>query len=98
MEKDWKHLNVYLSDKADSLIRDRMRRKGDLTKLFHEAAENTNWDLLEIPKRRKTFQTFHQTSIAMTDTFHKKLKDYAKKNKIEVSALIDAIIIFYFSP
>jgi len=95
--KAWKRVNVKLSEKADALLRQSLRRKGDLTRLFHEALTNTNWDEVEVVSRRKTYQVFMETSVGMTGEFYEKLKEYAQKRDVEVSALIDAILIAYYS-
>lgn len=93
-----KPINMRLSEKADNLLRESLRRKGDLTKRFHDAILNTDWDKVEVVTRRKTYQAFMETSIPMEPELYEKLKEHAQNRNIEVSALIDSIIIAYYSP
>jgi hypothetical protein len=95
--EEWKRVNVNLSERADTLLRKNLRRKGDLTRLFNEAVLNTNWDELGTVRRRRTYQEWKETSLGMTSELHERLKRYAKERGIEFSALIDAIIISYYS-
>lgn len=93
-----KPINMRLSEKADNLLRKSLKRKGDLARRFHDAVLNTNWDKVEVVTRRKTYQVFMETSIPMDSELYEKLKEHARSRNIEVSALIDSIIIAYYSP
>jgi hypothetical protein len=96
-EQEWKSLNVKLSQQADELLRQNLRRRGDLSRRFTEALQNTVWDSVDVISRRKTYQPFFETSIAVSMTLYQELKEYALKREIEISPLIDAIIISYYS-
>mgnify|MGYP000903944724 FL=1 len=96
-EQEWKSLNVKLSQQADELLRQNLRRRGDLSRRFAEALQNTVWDSVDVISRRKTYQPFFETSIAVSMTLYQELKEYALKREVEISPLIDAIIIAYYS-
>ena len=96
-EEKPKPINLRLSEKADNLLRKSLRRKGDLSRRFHDAILNTDWDEVEVLTRRKTYQVFMETSIPMEPELYEKLKEHARKRGIEISALIDAVIIAYYS-
>ena len=96
-EADWKRVSVSLSEKADNLLRTVARRKGDLSEGLRTAILNTNWDEVELVKRRKTYQKFLRTSFAISVPVYEKLKECARNRGVEVSMLIDAIIITYYS-
>lgn len=97
-EEKPKPINIRLSEKADDLLRKSLRRKGDLARRFHDAILNTDWDEVEVATRRKTYQAFMETSIPMEPELYEKLKEHARSRNLEVSALIDSIIIAYYSP
>jgi len=98
MAKDeWKRVSLSLSEKADNLLRTVARRKGDLSECLRTAILNTNWDEVELVKRRKTYQNFLRTSFAISVPVYEKLKECARNRGVEVSVLIDAIIIAYYS-
>ena len=92
-----KEIKLRLGEKADILLRQNLQRRGDLTKRFIQALSGTNWDKVEIPRRRKTYQQFFHTSIYVRPELHLELEKYAEKRGVEMSALIDAIIIAYYS-
>lgn len=96
-EQESKFLNVKLSKQADELLREGMRRKGDLSKRFAEALQNTEWDSVEVVSRRRTYPELFETSIAVSTALHRRLKEYALKRGVEISPLIDAIIVSYYS-
>jgi hypothetical protein len=96
-EQEWKALTVKLSRQADELLRQNLRRRGDLSRRFTEALENTDWDSVEAVSRRKTYQAFFETSIAVSPALYQRLKEYALKREVEISPLIDAIIVSYYS-
>jgi hypothetical protein len=96
-EEKPKPINLRLSEKADNLLRKSLRRKGDLTRRFHDAVLSANWDEVEVVTRRKTYQAFMETSIPMEPELYEKLKECARKRGVEISALIDALIIAYYS-
>ena len=92
-----KEIKLRLGEQADILLRQNLQRKGDLTERFIQALSGTNWDKVEIPRRRKTYQHFFHTSIYVRPELHLKLKEYAESRGVEMSALIDAIIVVYYS-
>ena len=96
-EADWKRVSVSLSERADNLLRTVARRKGDLSEGLRTAILNTDWDEVELVKRRKTYQKFLRTSFAISVPVYEKLKECARNRGVEVSMLIDAIIITYYS-
>ncbi|MGO9376034.1 MAG: hypothetical protein ACLQBD_28625 [Syntrophobacteraceae bacterium] len=96
-EADWKRVSVSLSENADNLLRTVARRKGDLSEGLRTAILNTNWDEVELAKRRKTYQKFLRTSFAISVPIYEKIKECARNSGVEVSMLIDAIIITYYS-
>jgi hypothetical protein len=96
-EDEWKRISLSLSEKADNLLRTVARRKGDLSERLRTAILNTNWDEVELVKRRKTHQKFLRTSFAISVPVYEKLKESARNRGGEVSVLIDAIIIAYYS-
>lgn len=93
----WKRLSLNLTETADSLLRTAVQRKGDISEKFREAAQNTNWEELEIRGFRKREEGIIQTSATIEISLYESLKEHAKKRKVPVSALIEAIIISYYS-
>lgn len=96
-EQEWMSLNINLSKQADQLLRQNLHRRGDLSKRFAEAVQNTDWDSVEVFSRRRTYQEFFKTSIIVSAALYQRLKDYALKREIEIGPLIDAIVISYYS-
>jgi hypothetical protein len=96
-EEQWKSVGVRLSTNADSLLRSMARRKGDIGELLRTAIVNTNWDEVELVQRRKTYQPFWKTSFLISDQLYEELKQHARKRGVEVSALIDGIVVSYYS-
>ena len=96
-EDDWKRVSIRLSEEADNLLRLASRRKGDLGEALRQAILNTDWDKVQLAKRRRTFQRFFRTSFAISAQVYEKLKKCAQDRGVEVGMLIDAIIISYFS-
>ena len=96
-EEDWKRVSVRLSEEADNYLRLVSRRKGDLGEALRKAILNTDWDKVQLAKRRKTFQRFWRTSFSINAPVYKKLKKCAQDRGVEVGVLIDAIIVSYYS-
>ncbi len=96
-EEQWKSVGVRLSAKADSLLRSAARRKGDIGELLRTAIVNTNWDEVELVQRRKTYQAFWKTSFLISEQLYEELKQHARKRGVEVSVLIDGIVVSYYS-
>ena len=93
---------IRLSTKADTLVRKRFERRGDLARLIVEACRNTNWEAVDVESRNlgrsKIKPTYKTTTIAMPRDLHEGLTDFAKTRDHSVSALVDAIVIRYFGP
>ena len=96
-EEDWKRVSVRLSEEADNYLRLVSRRKGDLGEALRKAILNTDWDQVQLVKRRKTFQSFWRTSFTINAPVYEKLKKCAQDRGVEVSVLIDAIVVSYYS-
>jgi predicted RNA-binding protein YlxR (DUF448 family) len=97
-EEEWKRVSVRLSEEADNLLRLVSRRKGDLGEALRKAILNTDWEKVQLAKRRKTFQRFWRTSFTINAPVYEKLKESARKRGVEVGVLIDAIIVSYYFP
>lgn len=96
-EDRWKSVGVRLSAKADGVLRSVARRKGDIGELLRTAIVNTNWDIVELVQRRKTNQAFWKTSFLISEQLYEELKQHARKRGVEVSVLIDGIVVSYYS-
>ena len=96
-EEEWTRVSASLSEKADELLRSKLRRKGDIGERFRKAISGTDWDTLEILKRRKTLQAWRVTGFTIQRRVYDKLRLAANKRGVEISALLDAIIISYYS-
>lgn len=96
-EEKRKRVDVRLSEKADYLLRAAGWRKGDLSQGLRKAILDTDWDRVEVLKRRRTSQRFLRTGFSIDPEVYEKLKECAKTRGVEVSGLIDAIIISYYS-
>lgn len=93
----WKRLSLNLTETADSLLRTAVHRKGDISEKFREAAQNTNWEELKIRGFRKREEGIIQTAATIEASLYESLKEHAKKRKVPLSALVEAIIISYYS-
>lgn len=97
-EEDWKRISITLGKRADTLLRARgLRRRGDLSKFFREALTNSNWHEADVVTRRKTYQPFYKTSVSIPVKLYESLKQCARERAVEIGALIDAILISYYS-
>ncbi len=97
VEEHWKSVGVRLSAKADGLLRSVARRKGDIGELLRTAIVNTNWDEVELVQRRKTYQAFWKTSFLISEQLYEELKHHARKRDVELSVLIDGIVVSYYT-
>jgi len=96
-KEEWKRISLTLTEEADGLLRQDLKRRGDLGKRFNEAVTNTNFAEITVPLYRKRGQRFYATSIAMPVQVINKLKEHARRRGVPISALVDAIIISYCS-
>jgi hypothetical protein len=91
---------IRLSIKADTLVRKKFERRGDLARLIVEAVRNTDWDSVDVESRNlgrsKIKPQYKTTTIAMPIELHQALADFARNGSHSVSALVDAIVIRYF--
>lgn len=91
---------IRLSIKADTLVRKKFERRGDLARLIVEAVRNTNWETVDVESRNlgrsKVKPQYKTTTIAMPLDLHGELTDFARLGNHSVSALVDAIVIRYF--
>lgn len=93
----WRRVPLNLTETADALLRTVVQRKGDISEKFREAAQNTNWEALEIRGFRKSHESIIQTAATVETSLYESLKEHAKKRRVPLSALVDAIIISYYS-
>ena len=93
-----------LSPQADYLLREHIRRKGDISRLLMEAIYSVNMDNVH-PERRwlrcgryqqKPCEKYAYTSFYLPVSLHKELAKWAKFKKSSISALMDAIIIDFY--
>jgi hypothetical protein len=97
-EEKWKRVDVRLSDAADQVMRTALLgRRGDISEGIRRAILSTNWDDIQIVKRRGMRQRFWRTSFLISLPVYENLKEFAQKKNTDVSTLIDAIILSYYS-
>lgn len=93
---------IRLSIKANNLVRKHFKVKGDLARLIVTAIKGTDWGSVEVKSRNlgrsKVKPEYKTTSIVMPAVLHEELTEYAEERDHSVSALIDAIVLDYYSP
>jgi|SRR6185437_514385 len=93
---------IRLSTKANGLVRKRFKARGDLSRLIVEAIRETNWRSVEVKSRNlgrsKVKPSYVTTTITMPAEVHEDLTDFAEVQECSVSALIDALVLDYYSP
>ena len=91
---DGKVVCLRLSVKADDLLREHLVRKGDVSRRVNEAVQGTDLEHVAVVPRGKApgsgRETFMNTSV-------KFLARVAKAKGVSASALIDAVLVQFFS-
>ena len=92
-----------LSQKADKLIRKRLERKGDVSRLVNQAVLSTNLNEIPVTPRDNTpgsgRDNFYSTSVVFDPSAYEKATKAASNKKVSATVLIDtAIINFYSKP
>lgn len=95
-----KLVTVRLSERADRLLRKKVERKGDVSRLISDAIAATDFAAIEVTPRKRQpgggRQTFITTSVKLVPEVHEALAATAKLRGVSTSALLDAIIIGFY--
>lgn len=87
-------MSLRLTPEVDRLFRDRIRKRGDLTRLLSailEAADLETISLVELGNQT-TPQTVEQTSFTVTTEQHKELTRVAELRSCSINELINSAI------
>ena len=94
-------VTVRLSERADRMLRNRVQRKGDISRLIGDAIRAADFQKVHvIPRKRQAGvprQKFATTSVKFEKTVYRDLSGHAEKRGVTASAFLDAIIIEHYS-
>lgn len=88
-------MSLRLTPEVDQLFRDRIRRRGDLTRLLSailEAAELDTIELVELGTKSGQ-QTVEQTSFTVSAEQHQKLTAVSQLRECSINELINSAIL-----
>lgn len=96
-----KLVTVRLSERADRLLRKKVERKGDVSRLISDAIAATDYGAaIEVAPRKRQpgggRQNFIVTSVKFVPEVHEALAAAAKARGVSTSALLDAIICGFY--
>lgn len=101
MKKSKKLVCLRLSLTADRLLRAYVKRKGDVAKLVNKAIVNTDLGAINVSPRNKLpgsgREKFMYTSAIFLAEVYKEIATAAKKKDVSATALIDAVIVNFYS-
>ena len=90
-----------LSITADRLLRAHAKRKGDVSKLVNKAIESTDLNTINVKPRNKVpgsgREEFMSTSATFSEKVYEEISTIAEKKDVSATALIDAVIINFYS-
>lgn len=92
---------VRLSNKADKLLRKRLERKGDVSRLVNQAVLSTNLRQIAVERRDNApgsgRENFYNTSVVFEPLAYEKAMKAASAKKVSATVMIDTAIINYLS-
>lgn len=93
--------SLRLSQRADSVLRAHVGRKGDVSSRVIAALSETDLHSVEVAPRVKApgsgREVFFATSVAFERSFYERISAIAAERNISTASLIDAAVVAFYS-
>ena len=87
-------MSLRLTPEVDQIFRDRIRRRGDLTRLLNAILDVADLDTIKLLEIRQTGgqQTVEQTSFQISEERHARVAEAALRRECSINVLINSAI------